>query len=169
MTLNRMLSDPHSGVNSLDLILMRLANSGTGLSLGGNLGEKVSLSWLTSPYFVLREKFKCIEHIGKSKIQIKTSPWNPENVIKLLPCLKALGWPLSVGCDLGAVWSGSALFSQTSLSENLGSLLYVIGSGDKEGWWALFSHEIQVSSTAGQRTGSTDRCWSGSRDQPETY
>ena len=43
-----------------------------GLSIRGDLGEKVSLSWLTSPYFELREKFKCIEHIGKSKN--KTSP-----------------------------------------------------------------------------------------------
>ena len=45
-----------------------------GLSLGGDLGEKVSLSWLTSPYFELRVKFKCIEHIGKFKIWTKTSP-----------------------------------------------------------------------------------------------
>ena len=43
-----------------------------GLSPGGDLGEKVPLSWLTSPYFELREKFKCIEHIWKSKILIKT-------------------------------------------------------------------------------------------------
>ena len=28
-------------------------------------------SWLTSLYFVLREKFECIEHIGKSKIWTK--------------------------------------------------------------------------------------------------
>ena len=27
-----------------------------GLSLGGDLGEKVSLNWLTSPYFELKEK-----------------------------------------------------------------------------------------------------------------
>ena len=47
-----------------------------GLSLGGDLGEKslnnlVDFSW---------EKFKCIEHIGKSKIWTTTSLWNPENV-----------------------------------------------------------------------------------------
>ena len=38
-----------------------------GLSLEGNLREKVSLSCLTSPYFELKEKFQCIKHIGKSK------------------------------------------------------------------------------------------------------
>ena len=43
----------------------------SGLSLEGDLGQKVSFSWLTSPYFELREKFKCIEHIGKSKIWTK--------------------------------------------------------------------------------------------------
>ena len=56
-----------------------------GLSLGGDLGEKVSQFWLTSPYFELREKFKRIEHIGKSKFWTKTSPRNPENVAKSLP------------------------------------------------------------------------------------
>ena len=35
---------------------------GPGLSLGGNLGEKVSLIGLISCYCELREKFKCIEH-----------------------------------------------------------------------------------------------------------
>ena len=44
------------------------------LSLGGDLGEKVSISWLTSPYFKwLREKITCIKHIGKSKTWTKTS------------------------------------------------------------------------------------------------
>ena len=28
-----------------------------GLSLEGDLGEKVSLNWFTSPYYELREKF----------------------------------------------------------------------------------------------------------------
>ena len=32
-----------------------------------DLGEKVSLNWLTSPYLELREKWKCKEYIGKSK------------------------------------------------------------------------------------------------------
>ena len=32
--------------------------------LEGSLGEKVSLSWLTSPYLELREKWKCIECRG---------------------------------------------------------------------------------------------------------
>ena len=49
------------------------------LSLVCDLGDKVSQNWLTSPYFELREKFECIVHIEKSKILIKTSPWNPEN------------------------------------------------------------------------------------------
>ena len=66
----------------------------SGPSLEGDWGEKVSLSWLTSPYFELREKFKFIEHIGKSKICTKTSPWNPEKCCKTSPSLKALGWPL---------------------------------------------------------------------------
>ena len=39
----------------------------------GNLGEIVSLQTQTSPYFQLREKIKCLEHIGKGKAQLKTS------------------------------------------------------------------------------------------------
>ena len=39
----------------------------------GDLGEIVSLQTQTSPYFQLREKNKCIEHIGKGKAQLKTS------------------------------------------------------------------------------------------------
>ena len=38
------------------------------------MGEIVSLQTQTSPYFQLREKFKCTEHIGKGKTQLKTSP-----------------------------------------------------------------------------------------------
>ena len=60
----------------------------TGVILEGDLGEKVSLSWLTSPYLEPREKWKCIECIRKSKILTKTSPWNPEIVTKLLPLWK---------------------------------------------------------------------------------
>ena len=33
----------------------------------GDLGETVSLQTQPSPYFQLREKFKCTEHIGKCK------------------------------------------------------------------------------------------------------
>ena len=67
-----------------------------GVILEGELGEKVSLSWLTSSrYLELREKWKCTEYIEKSKIWTKTSPWNPEIVAKRLP-LKALGWPLQL-------------------------------------------------------------------------
>ena len=54
----------------------------SGVILEGDLGEKVSLSWL-SPYLELREKRKCIECIG-----ITTSPRNPEIVAKLLPLWK---------------------------------------------------------------------------------
>ena len=60
----------------------------SGVILMGNLGEKVSLSWLTSPYVELREKWKCIECTGESKIWIKTSSWNPDIVAKLLPLWK---------------------------------------------------------------------------------
>ena len=42
--------------------------------LGGDLGEKVSLNWLTSPSFELREKFKCMEWTEKSIIIPKTFP-----------------------------------------------------------------------------------------------
>ena len=48
--------------------------SHSGLSLGGNLGEKDSLNRLNSPCFELREKFKFIEHVRNSKIMAKTSP-----------------------------------------------------------------------------------------------
>ena len=44
----------------------------SGVILESDLGEKV---WLTSPYLELREKWKCIECKGKSKIWTKTSPW----------------------------------------------------------------------------------------------
>ena len=48
-----------------------------GLSLGGDLGRKSLPKLANFSCFELREKFKCIESIGKSK--------NPENVAKLLP------------------------------------------------------------------------------------
>ena len=50
-----------------------------GLSLGGYLGEIVSLNCFTSPCFVLREKFKCIELIRKCILMAKTSPWIQQN------------------------------------------------------------------------------------------
>ena len=43
------------------------------------------------------------------------------------------GMANSADPDLGAVWSGSALFAQVYLSENLGSLRYVEG-----GLWPKF-------------------------------
>ena len=39
----------------------------TGNKLEGDMGDTVSLQAQTSPYFQLREKFKCIEHIDKSE------------------------------------------------------------------------------------------------------
>ena len=45
-----------------------------GNKLEGDVGDIVSLQAKTSPYFQLSEKFKCIEHIDKSKTQLKTSP-----------------------------------------------------------------------------------------------
>ena len=67
----------------------------TGLSLGGDLGEKVSLSWLTSPYFELREKFKFVEH-NYREIQNLDKNFSPKSwkCRKTSPCLKALGWLL---------------------------------------------------------------------------
>ena len=70
------------------LVLRDQIQTLTGIILGGDLGEKVSLRWLTSPYLELRKKWKCIECIGNSKIWTKTSPWNPEIVAKLLPLWK---------------------------------------------------------------------------------
>ena len=46
----------------------------TGNKLEGEEGDTVSLQAQTSPYFQLREKFKCTEHKYKSEIQLKTSP-----------------------------------------------------------------------------------------------
>ena len=43
----------------------------TGNKLGGDLEEVVSLQKQTSPYFQLREKWKCKEYIGKTKFQSK--------------------------------------------------------------------------------------------------
>ena len=47
-----------------------VSQKGPELSLEGNLEEKVSLKWLTSPCFELRVKFKYIEHIVESKITL---------------------------------------------------------------------------------------------------
>ena len=38
------------------------------------MGDKVSLQAQVSPYFQLREQFKCIEHIDKSETQLKLLP-----------------------------------------------------------------------------------------------
>ena len=38
------------------------------------MGDTVSLQSQTSPYFQLREELKCIEHIDKSKTQLKLLP-----------------------------------------------------------------------------------------------
>ena len=46
----------------------------SGNKLKGDVGDIVPLQAQTSPLFQLREKFKCIEHIGKSELQFKPSP-----------------------------------------------------------------------------------------------
>ena len=56
-----------------DTLRKQLTHIFPGLSLGGNFGKKVSLNWLTSTCFELREKFKCKEHTGKPEILAKTS------------------------------------------------------------------------------------------------
>ena len=45
-----------------------------GNKLEGDVGDIVSLQAQRSPYFLLREKFKCIEHIDISETKLKTSP-----------------------------------------------------------------------------------------------
>lgn len=60
-----------------------------GLSLGGSVGAKVSLIWLNSLCFELREKFRCIEHIGTSKIMAKFFSLNTSS------CLRAQCWALA--------------------------------------------------------------------------
>ena len=46
-----------------------------GNKLEGDMGDIVSLQAQTSPYFQLREKFKCIDHIDNlTETQLKTSP-----------------------------------------------------------------------------------------------
>ena len=57
-----------SSLNRKNLLLV------TGNKLEGDVGDKVSLQALTSPYFQPREKFKCIEHTDKSETWLKTSP-----------------------------------------------------------------------------------------------
>ena len=46
----------------------------SGNKLEGDVDDTVSLQAQTSPYFQLREKFKCTEHIDKSETQLKTAP-----------------------------------------------------------------------------------------------
>ena len=55
--------------------------------LEGDVGDIVSLNAQTSPYFKLREKFKCIEHIDKRETQLKTSP-ETRNLNKTYPSLR---------------------------------------------------------------------------------
>ena len=42
-----------------------------GNKLDRDVGDKVSPQAQTSPYFQLRENFKCIEHIDKSETHMK--------------------------------------------------------------------------------------------------
>ena len=46
----------------------------TGSKLEGDMGDIVSLKAQMSPFFQLREKLKCIEHIDKSEAQLKSFP-----------------------------------------------------------------------------------------------
>ena len=46
----------------------------SGNKLEGDAEDIVSLQAQTFPYFHLREKFKCKEHIDKGATQLKTSP-----------------------------------------------------------------------------------------------
>ena len=46
----------------------------SGNKLERDVGGIVSLQAQMSPYFQLREKLKCIEHMDKSETQLKTSP-----------------------------------------------------------------------------------------------
>ena len=95
----------------------------SGNSLGGNLGEMVSLQARISLCFQLRETFKCIEHIGKGKTYFKTSPWNQKIEEKLRNFPKFSDrqvWANSADPDQtaprGAVWTGSTLFAIPSAS-----------------------------------------------------
>ena len=54
---------------------------------------------------------------------------------------------------LGAVWSGSALFAQSCLSDNLGSLRYTrcnVSFYDIKSWLILEENIVQISSKVGQ-------------------
>ena len=62
-------------------IMQTIKFTNSGLSLEGNLGEKVSPGLFTPPYFELREKLKCTEHIGK----IQNLGQNSLNAAELLP------------------------------------------------------------------------------------
>ena len=48
--------------------------TGPGNKVEGDVRDLVSLQAQTSPYFQLREKFKCIENVAESETQLKTSP-----------------------------------------------------------------------------------------------
>ena len=56
------------------LLGLRSRSQSAGIKLQGNKGEIVSFQDQTSPYFELKEKFKCIEHIGKNERWAETSP-----------------------------------------------------------------------------------------------
>ena len=62
-------------------------------SLEEDVGETVFQSWLTSPYFELKEKSKCIKHTENLKFWIKLLP-EFRNCCKTSPSLRTLCWPL---------------------------------------------------------------------------
>ena len=89
----------------------------SGVILRGNLGEKISLAgW--PPYLEVREKWKCIECIGKSKIGPKLLPeilklsqnFSLSESFRLTPaiCKQWRPWTDATFCG---VWSRSALFA----------------------------------------------------------
>ena len=61
------------------VMILSLLHRRSGLS---NFGEKVSLFWLTSPYFELREKFKRIEHIHTYQSFSCASAINTKNLLR---------------------------------------------------------------------------------------
>ena len=69
----------------LQLQLCNKRPNNTGNKLERDMGDIVSLQAQMSPLFQLREKFKCIEHIDKSEIQLK-----PKYLYKMSPDFRSL-------------------------------------------------------------------------------
>ena len=76
---------PYSGLPLIQLLFYFNRWRPAVNKLEREVGEVVSLQIQAFPYFQLREKFKCKEHISISETQLKTSPWNQKIWAKLLP------------------------------------------------------------------------------------